>query len=74
MTARADPACMVCGSTQFDADDWEVRHITREPPERYVHVLWTYCRACDCWTEHEDEPATADDYRGACVTGRGGTD
>jgi hypothetical protein len=22
--------------------------------DRYVWSLWTYCAACDCWTEHPD--------------------
>lgn len=41
------PACMMCGSTEYDTSEtdgkeWGVTEGT----------FWTYCRTCDCWTEH----------------------
>lgn len=42
-----DPACMLCGSTVYDAESTDGFEWGVEPG-----TLWTFCPACDCWTEH----------------------
>lgn len=38
--------CMICGEEKDDAPtggEWDE-----------YGVYWTYCRDCDCWTEHPE--------------------